>query len=315
MRSSLFFAAALLGLCANAAQAQAPVTSADLAKAAQGRLVPFFTCLRENQIGVVSAHRGGHAPGFPENALSTNRHTVGLVPVFLEGDVQVTKDGVLVLNHDDTLDRTSTGKGKISDQTWAELKSVRLKDTQGKVTDQGLALFSDWLAFGKDKAILQVDLKPTTGDEKVVAAVRAAGAEDRVVYVTYTQEQARHVLSLSPKTLVSLPVRNRAEFESHKAAGLMGPNVIAMLLPVKDDPALYGDVAATGAPIADLGAMWGPDSADARWTSAKDDELYLSRQTEFHAQIVPSDHALRAGAAFQASPDYRKRLAVCGVGS
>ncbi|MGH6780500.1 MAG: glycerophosphodiester phosphodiesterase family protein [Sphingomonadaceae bacterium] len=295
-----------------AAEAQtAGVTSAQIAKAARGRIPAFVACLGKEGVSVVGGHRGGPSAGYPENALATYKRSVAAAPMWVEGDIQITKDGVLVLNHDTTLDRTSTGKGEIRNHTWAELQSVRLKDPQGSVTEHGLVKFADWLAWADGKAILQVDTKPATGDDKVVAAVKAAKAEDRVVYVTYTIDQARNVMRLSPGAVVSVPVRNRQDLEAAKAAGVFGPQVVAMVLPVAGDPDFYRDVAATGSPMVDLGIMWGEEAPDKRYKGLADASLYQTRQ--IHSQIVPSDHPLQAVEALSADPGYRAKLAACGV--
>ena len=54
---------------------------------------------------------------------------------FFEIDPRLTKDSVIVLMHDETIDRTTTGKGKVSDYTYAELQQFNLVDRDGKVTD------------------------------------------------------------------------------------------------------------------------------------------------------------------------------------
>src|SRR5512134_2049686 len=79
----------------------------------------------------VSAHRGGAQRGFPENCLATFEQTLRHTFAILEIDPRYTKDGAIVLHHDDTLERTTTGRGKVSDFTLAELKELRLRDAEG----------------------------------------------------------------------------------------------------------------------------------------------------------------------------------------
>lgn len=71
------------------------------------------------------AHRGASEYA-PENTLSS--FYLGLLQGAngIETDVQKTKDGVLVVFHDDTLDRVSDKQGKLSDYTWEELKDVKI---------------------------------------------------------------------------------------------------------------------------------------------------------------------------------------------
>jgi len=82
-----------------------------------------------NQIATVQqspliwAHRG--ASGYaPENTLLAFKKAIELGANGIELDVQMTKDGELVVCHDETIDRTSNGSGWIKDMTLAELKSL-----------------------------------------------------------------------------------------------------------------------------------------------------------------------------------------------
>lgn len=72
----------------------------------------------------LQAHRG-LSNRYPENTVLAFKEA-GKVPYYfgMETDVQMTKDGVLVCMHDDTLDRTTEVSGAVSDYTWAELKKV-----------------------------------------------------------------------------------------------------------------------------------------------------------------------------------------------
>lgn len=69
----------------------------------------------------IIAHRGGSLEA-PENTMASFKHAVNVGAKFVELDVQMSSDGALVIIHDDTLDRTTTGSGPISDYTLEELK-------------------------------------------------------------------------------------------------------------------------------------------------------------------------------------------------
>src|SRR5262245_42200287 len=64
---------------------------------------------------LVSAHRGGPQAGFPENCIATCENTLRHTFAMLEVDPRYTKDGAIVLHHDPSLDRTTTGKGLLAD--------------------------------------------------------------------------------------------------------------------------------------------------------------------------------------------------------
>lgn len=88
-----------------------------------------------DRVPLVSAHRGGPYPGYPENSIEAFEHVLRHTPAILEFDVALTKDSVLVLMHDNTLDRTTTGKGKVIDHTYQEIQELFLVDKEGTITD------------------------------------------------------------------------------------------------------------------------------------------------------------------------------------
>jgi len=108
---------------------------------------------------IISGHRGGMLPGYPENSIEAMEKTLTALPAFFEIDPQLTKDGVLVLMHDKILDRTTTMKGNVKDYTYDDLKEARLKDRQGNVTDFKIPTLKQALDWGKDKTIYNLDNK------------------------------------------------------------------------------------------------------------------------------------------------------------
>lgn len=78
----------------------------------------------KNQKVNVVAHRGGIVLGYPENTLLAFQRCMDLEVDFIELDLRATKDGVIVIIHDETLDRTTNGNGLVADFTLKELKKV-----------------------------------------------------------------------------------------------------------------------------------------------------------------------------------------------
>lgn len=74
-------------------------------------LPEFFDCLRESNAVVLAAHRGGPAPGIPENAIETMQRALTNGVYVFEVDVAESRDGVLFLMHDRSLGRTTTLNG------------------------------------------------------------------------------------------------------------------------------------------------------------------------------------------------------------
>jgi len=121
-------------------------------------LQEYFRYSPEKDI-IISGHRGGMLEGYPENCIASCEKTLSLMPSFFEIDPRLTKDSVLVLMHDATIDRTTTGKGKVSDYTYAELQQFNLKDRQGNVTKDKILTLDQMLEWGKDKTVFNFDNK------------------------------------------------------------------------------------------------------------------------------------------------------------
>ena len=121
-------------------------------------LQEFFRYAPDKDI-VISGHRGGMLPGYPENSIEAFKKTLSLLPAYFEIDMRLTKDGVIVLMHDATIDRTTTGKGKVSDYTYAELQKFFLKDRHGNVTTCKIPTLEEVLEWGAGKTIFQLDNK------------------------------------------------------------------------------------------------------------------------------------------------------------
>lgn len=109
---------------------------------------------------LVAAHRGDwrHAP---ENSIKGIENCIKMGVDIVEVDVRKTKDGELVLIHDVTIDRTTNGKGKISDHTLDELKQLYLRNHQGgkdvDLTDQRIPTLKEALQTSKGKIMVNLD--------------------------------------------------------------------------------------------------------------------------------------------------------------
>ena len=82
---------------------------------------------RDENTVMVASHRGDWR-NFPENSLEAIESAIKMGVDIVEIDLQRTKDGELILMHDATLDRTSTGTGMIADTTFAYIKTLKLRN-------------------------------------------------------------------------------------------------------------------------------------------------------------------------------------------
>jgi len=167
-----------------------------------------FLTYSENRVPLVSAHRGGPATDYPENAIETFQRVASKMPAIIECDIALTKDSVLVLMHDETLDRTTTGKGKVNQHTLAELKELHLKDPAGTVTNYRIPTLEETLKWGIGKVLFTLDVKRNVPYQLVVDAVRKTKAEAYVVIITYSANQAAVVHNLAPDLMISASIKN-----------------------------------------------------------------------------------------------------------
>ena len=156
--------------CAPAARVQARTPEAHAVRIGSiEELQAYFTYSPDRDI-VVSGHRGGMMAGYPENCIESCEKTFSLLPTFFEIDFSFTKDSIPVLMHDLTIDRTTTGKGRVSDYTYEELQQFALVDRHRKETPYKIPRLKDMLEWGKDRVVFNFDNK----------YVNTKGVSDRV---------------------------------------------------------------------------------------------------------------------------------------
>lgn len=201
----------------------------------------------EEALPLVSAHRGGPMAGYPENCLATFEHTLAAGFAMLEIDPRYAKDGTIVVHHDATLERTTTGKGRLTDFTLAELKQLKLKDTAGKVTENQIPTLDEVLEWARGKTVLVLDQK----DVPVAARVKKIEehkAEAYAMLIVYSFEGAKECYALNPNVMMEVMIPNREKAAEFDKLGIPWRNVIAFVGHVPpEDRGLYEMIHAKGA--------------------------------------------------------------------
>jgi glycerophosphoryl diester phosphodiesterase len=162
--------------------------------AAQGMVASFF-----------AAHRGG-ALLWPENSLLAFRNALALGADYLELDVHLSRDGEVVVIHDPTLDRTTTGRGPVREHTLAELQGLRLRDRDGTVTEEPVPTLEQVVALaaaGKRQMLLEIKLDAGRRrypdiEEKVLAILDRQRFTPFAVVMAFEAETWRRVRELRP---------------------------------------------------------------------------------------------------------------------
>lgn len=208
-------------------------------------LPEVFDCLRERRLALVSAHRGQKDPDAPENSLESFGNTVERGPIFIEIDIARSADGVLMLMHDQTLDRTTTGTGPLAAKTYRELRQIHLKDAKGEALDERIPTLEEALVWAKRRgAVLQLDIKPGVPLADVVRHVRANRMEGQVILIAYSLADSRAAMRAAPEMMVSASGRTPAE-----TAALLReatPRMLGFTGTREPDPALIARMDAAG---------------------------------------------------------------------
>ena len=124
--------------------------------------------IRDNDDYVfVTAHRGDWIFA-PENSLKALENAITLGVDIMETDVWLTKDDQLVIMHDKTLDRTTNGTGKIAEKTLAEIKTLRLKNGQGILTNETVPTLEEYILAAKGRIYLYLDKAGQVNSDKTV---------------------------------------------------------------------------------------------------------------------------------------------------
>ena len=141
-------------------------------------LVKELNDFKSKKVLVVS-HRGDWRNA-PENSLQAFKNCIDMGVDMIEIDLHKTKDGQLVLMHDNTINRTTDGKGKVSDYTLAELKKLHLRNGMGRVTFHQIPTLEEVLNLSKGKILINID-KGYDNFKDVYAMLEETGTTDSIV--------------------------------------------------------------------------------------------------------------------------------------
>ncbi|WP_425410493.1 glycerophosphodiester phosphodiesterase family protein [Hyphococcus sp.] len=265
----------------------------------QGGLNAFFDCLADNGATLISAHRGGPYPGYPENAVETMSAVLAATPAIMEIDVATSADGVLYLMHDDTLERTTTGEGAADGMSWAGLEKLRLEDNHGGRSDYAPSRFDDALAWAAGRTILQVDFKRTTRYEDVAEEIKRQGAEDRVILIAYSMASARKLHALLPDTMISLSLDSQSALNRAVASGVPDDRLLGFTGTQDPRPRLFSILNGRDVEVI-FGTLGGGDSIDNDIARSGYEALYADI-AEQGADIIATDRPHEAHAALVAA--------------
>lgn len=176
------------------------------------------------------AHRGG-AGAWPENTMPAFEGAVRLGYRYVETDVHVTADGVLVAFHDDVLDRVTDATGRIDELPWSRVREARVDGREP------IPLLEDLLGTWPDLRV-NIDPKHDGAVDALVEVIRRTGAVDRVLVGAFSDERIARVRDALPGICTSLGPLGTLRL-GQAAAGT--PDVGELEAPCAQVPTSYGD--------------------------------------------------------------------------
>lgn len=149
------------------------------------------------------AHRGANRE-FDENTLAAFQRAAELEADAIECDPRLTQDGVYVIMHDATVDRTTDGSGKVAEMTLEQVRALRTEHGEPAPT------LEEVLNLAREKGLkvyLDHKVPPADEGEKLVALLDKSGMRDRVIVGTYNKKFCRELEKRWPDlvTFVSWP--------------------------------------------------------------------------------------------------------------
>ncbi len=169
-----------------------------------------------NDYILVTAHRGDWRNS-PENSLQSIKNCIEIGVDIVEVDLQMTKDSIIVLMHDNTIDRTTTGTGKVKDHTYKELQTLFLKNVLGFDTKYKIPSLKQALKVAKGKIVLDLDIKKTMPFEKVATILRETNTISQTIVRSYSSyEEARNYYGSILDTIIYIPgISKKLDYQNY----------------------------------------------------------------------------------------------------
>jgi glycerophosphoryl diester phosphodiesterase len=179
---------------------------------AQGTKAPGAA--RPEKKPIVTAHRG-FSGQYPENTLAAFRGAIEAGSDRIELDVHLTRDGQVVVIHDDTLERTAAGQGNVADRTLAELRQLDAGAWFApRFAGERIPTLAEVLDLCRGRIFVNIELKkgkalPYTLEEladRTLAVVEQAGMEGQVLFSSFAPAALERVRAVAPRLPLALIV-------------------------------------------------------------------------------------------------------------
>jgi glycerophosphoryl diester phosphodiesterase len=245
---------------------------------------------------IISAHRGGSEPGYPENTILAFQHTLVATPAMFETDPRVTKDGKLVVMHDATLDRTTVGHGLVRDLSLAQLQALSMKDATGSPVEIHPPSLDELIEWAKGRTILNLDIKDAPAAQRL-SVVRQHDAFGTVLFTVHDADQAKFFYHSDRRSLLACAIFTVEQMKTYEAAGIPWGNIAIGYVGTKslsENKPLYDALHEKGIMV-----MVSTAPTDDKLPTAPQRSLAYRKVIEGGADILETDRPIEAAKAVE----------------
>jgi glycerophosphoryl diester phosphodiesterase len=165
-----------------------------------------FAMAQISQVQVAS-HRGDWR-NYADNSIEGIESCIRMGVDIVEIDLAKTKDGQLVLMHDRMVDRTTNGKGLVSDFTLDEIKALHLKNGLGRVTEFKIPTLEEVMSVTKDRIIVNIDKGDEYFDDVYTILGKTGTIEQAIIKSDKPYSQLREQYGEHLDKMIFMPVVN-----------------------------------------------------------------------------------------------------------
>ncbi len=175
-----------------------------------GKILSAFHNTNSSTV-LVTAHRAGH-DRFPENSIAAIERAIEIGADIVEVDTRVTKDGVIVLMHDENVKRTTNGSGKLCDLTFQQVQHLQLKNhcPFSKKPIRRVPTLRQALLIAKGRIMVDFDMK-SAPVKTLVDLVHETATGNHVLFFTRNFNKLDSVVALDSTLLVMPRAKSGSE--------------------------------------------------------------------------------------------------------
>lgn len=199
----------------------------------------------------ILGHRGASAYA-PENTIPAFRLALEMEADGVELDVHLSKDGELIVMHDEKVDRTTNARGYIKDFTAEELKRLDASNGMEKFSGVGVPTLAEvYRLFQNNDKMINVEIKTDIINysgicEKLLALEDEMGMNGRIIYSSFNHYTVSRLLSLRPEAKTGLLYMSIFKEPWNYALGLKAAALHPHFITLAQTPDMAGECARLG---------------------------------------------------------------------